>query len=115
MKKPSYDRYNQYRLMWVIVLFDLPTNTKFETKAANKFRNRLLEDGFTMFQFSIYIRNCSSKENAAVHENRVKKAVPKNGKVGILTITDRQFGMMKIFHGRIPKAPPNSVRQLEFF
>lgn len=115
MNQPSYERYNQYRLMWVIVFYDLPTTAKYETKAANKFRKILLEDGFTMFQFSTYIRSCPSKQNAEVHENRVKKAIPKNGKVGIITITDRQFGQMKIFHGRMPKMPPSAVQQLEFF
>ncbi|RME41323.1 MAG: CRISPR-associated endonuclease Cas2, partial [Deltaproteobacteria bacterium] len=39
---------NQYRIMWVLVLFDLPTTSKKERKAYHTFRNHLLEDGFTM-------------------------------------------------------------------
>ena len=46
-----------------MVFFDLPTDTKKEQKAAMLFRQNLLKDGFTMFQFSIYIRHCGSKEN----------------------------------------------------
>ncbi len=108
-------RHNQYRIMWLFVFFDLPTNTKLEVKAANLFRKSLLRDGFTMFQFSIYLRHCPSRENAKVHEKRIKKALPRYGKVGILTVTDKQFGMMEIFHGRkeIPLPPP--VQQLELF
>ena len=49
--------------MWLMVFFDLPTDTKKEQKAAMLFRQNLLKDGFTMFQFSIYIRHCGSKEN----------------------------------------------------
>jgi CRISPR-associated protein Cas2 len=32
-----------YRLMWVMVLFDLPVMTKAERKAATKFRHFLLD------------------------------------------------------------------------
>ena len=55
--------------MWVLVLFDLPTETKKEKKAYADFRKNLQKDGFTMFQFSIYVRHCGSSENAAVHIN----------------------------------------------
>ena len=53
-------RLNQYRVMWVMVFFDLPTETKRERKAASQFRKNLIKDGFSMFQFSIYMRHCSS-------------------------------------------------------
>ena len=39
--------------MWILVFFDLPTDTKKERKAAAKFRKDIMGDGFTMFQFSI--------------------------------------------------------------
>ena len=66
------DRFSEYRVMWVLVLFDLPTETKKDRKVANDFRKKLQKDGFTMFQFSIYIRHCASVENANVHIKRVK-------------------------------------------
>ena len=50
-------RLNEYRIMWVLVLFDLPTETKKERKAYADFRKKMLKDGFTMFQFSIYLRH----------------------------------------------------------
>lgn len=92
-------RLNQYRIMWILVLFDLPTDTEKDRRAYTKFRNDLLKDGFTMFQFSIYIRHCMSKENAKVHIEKVKKLLPPKGHVGILMITDKQFEMMEIFYG----------------
>ena len=49
--------------MWILVLFDLPTETKKDKKAYALFRKQLICDGFTMFQFSIYIRHCPSREN----------------------------------------------------
>lgn len=66
------DRFNEYRIMWVMVFFDLPTDTKKERKNAALFRKRLIEDGFVMFQFSIYMRHCPSYENAQTHIRRVK-------------------------------------------
>lgn len=61
------DRFSEYRIMWVLVLFDLPTETKKDKKAYADFKKNLQRDGFTMFQFSIYVRHCASSENAEVH------------------------------------------------
>ena len=47
-------RLNAYRIMWTLVMYDLPTETKKERKAAAKFRKDLLRDGFNMFQFSMF-------------------------------------------------------------
>ena len=108
-------RYNQYRIMWVLVFFDLPTETKKERRAASQFRKQLLKDGFTMFQFSIYMRHCPSKENAEVHVKRVKQNLPKLGKVGILQITDKQFGMMELFLAQKITEIAQPTQQLELF
>ena len=109
------DRFSEYRIMWVLVLFDLPTETKKERKVASDFRKWLLNDGFTMFQFSIYLRHCASKENADVHIRRVKMHLPELGKVGILCITDKQFGNMEIFFGQKQETSNPVVQQLELF
>ncbi len=101
--------------MWVLVFFDLPTDTQKERKVASKFRKEIMKDGFTMFQFSIYVRHCSSSENTEVHIKRVKKLLPELGHVGILTITDKQFGMMEIFYGQRLADRPNTPQQLEMF
>ena len=111
----SSNRFNAYRIMWVLVFFDLPTETKRARKAANQFRKRLIKDGFSMFQFSIYLRNCPSRENANVHVRRVKNALPKYGKVGILSITDKQFGNMELFHSKKQTELPSTPQQLELF
>ncbi|UMB52712.1 CRISPR-associated endonuclease Cas2 [Lutibacter sp. A64] len=110
-----FSRYNQYRIMWVLVFFDLPTETKKERRAASLFRKQLLNDGFTMFQFSIYMRHCPSRENADVHTKRVKRNLPKLGKVGILQITDKQFGMMELFLAQKITEIEQPTQQLELF
>lgn len=109
------DRLNQYRVMWVLVLFDLPTETKKDRKVYADFRKNLQKDGFTMFQFSIYLRHCMSMENANVHIKRVKKFLPEKGYVGIICITDKQFGMMELFYGKTAEAKKTEGQQLELF
>ena len=111
----NYSRFNQYRSMWVLVFFDLPTETRLERKAAAGFRKKLLNDGFAMFQFSIYMRFCASRENATVHIKRTQNALPKKGKVGIMQITDKQFGMIELFHGQKEVAPEVPSQQLVLF
>jgi len=108
-------RFNEYRILWIIVLFDLPTETKKDRKLYAKFRKDIMADGFAMFQFSIYLRHCSSRENADVHIKRVKKFLPPQGHVGILTITDKQFGMMELFYGKDQQDLPATPQQLELF
>jgi CRISPR-associated protein Cas2 len=108
-------RLNAYRIMWVLVLFDLPTETKKERKAYAAFRKKLLNDGFQMFQFSIYMRHCPSRENADVHIKRVKTFLPEKGHVGIFQFTDKQFGMVELFYGKKAQETTPPVQQLAMF
>jgi len=101
--------------MWVLVFFDLPTETKKDRKYYARFRKDILADGFQMFQFSMYIRHCSSRENADVHIKRVKAILPPKGHVGLMCVTDKQFGMMEIFRGKEPIGTPGTAQQLELF
>jgi CRISPR-associated protein Cas2 len=115
MNDDRFSRLNQYRSMWVLVFFDLPTETSLERKAAARFRKNLLDDGFAMFQFSIYMRFCASRENAEVHIRRTKNRLPKKGKVGIMQITDKQFGMIELFIGQKEVEAEAPSQQLELF
>jgi len=109
------ERLNQYRIMWVMVSFDLPTDTKKERKEASIFRKKLQKDGFSMFQFSIYMRHCASRENAQVHIRRVKLFLPPHGHVCIYTLTDKQFGEIEIFYNANTKEKELAPQQLELF
>lgn len=103
------------RTLWVFVMFDLPTTTPAHIKAYTKYRKELLKDGFVMMQYSIYYRHCASTELAEVHINRMQEGIPSEGEVRFLTITDKQFGKMKIVRGKRRVDPPRSPAQLEFF
>lgn len=104
-----------YRMMWLYVMFDLPVLTQAERKAATKFRNFLVDEGFEMAQFSVYLRFAESKDAAETFVRRVHAALPKKGKVHIVTITDKQYGNAKIFTGRKREHQSGNPAQLMLF
>jgi len=106
---------NAYRAMWLFVLFDLPTSTEEARKSYARFRKGLLKAGFDMMQYSVYTRHCASRENAEVHIKRVKGALPGEGMVSIISVTDKQFGDIQTFWGKKRKKAPPPPRQLEMF
>ena len=101
--------------MWLFVFFDLPTESEKDWKNYTKFRKGLIKDGFTMMQYSVYIRHCASKESSKVHNKRVDQIMPPKGNVSILEITDKQYGEIKTFWGSesVPVKP--APQQLEMF
>lgn len=104
-----------YRCMWIIVFFDLPTDTKKARRQYTDFRNDLLEDGFTMMQFSVYFRHCASKENTEVHLKRIRLSVPPDGEVRVMQMTDKQFERMEVFFGKRRTRTERAPAQLEMF
>lgn len=107
-------RLNAYHIMWVFVFFDLPTETKKNRKDAARFRKDLEKDGFSMMQFSVYVRHCPSKENMDVHIKRVQLFMPPAGQVSIMSITDKQYGNILNFQGKTQHSLQTG-RQLELF
>ena len=104
-----------YRIMWLFVMFDLPVGTKKERKQATGFRNFLLDLGFEMSQFSVYLKYCASTEKAEAATDQVRKWLPVGGKVDILMITDKQFANMKRFYTRKRRKNALKPDQLHLF
>ena len=101
-------RMSGYRIMWMLVMFDLPVVEKKQRKEATRFRNSLLDLGFDMVQFSVYMRCCVSRERADAVTRKVRQAMPSGGKVTILFITDKQYAGMLNFRARERKEPPDN-------
>jgi len=80
-----------YRIMWILVMFDLPTDTKPQRKEATAFRNFLLDEGFERSQFSVYARFVSGKDAFATRVRRIERSLPTLGDIQILNFTDRQY------------------------
>ena len=104
-----------YRLMWMTVMFDLPVVEKAERKAATDFRNTLLDMGFEMSQFSVYMRFCTSIAQVETYCKRVENALPKGGKVNILQFTDKQYERIVSFHGKAKQPTNKTPDQFDLF
>lgn len=89
-----------YRIMWMVLMFDLPVTTKPQRRAATTFRQWLLDEGWEMSQFSVYLRWCGGKEQAQARLRAVGRKVPGEGKVHVLLVTDKQFETMTVFRGK---------------
>ncbi|MBI3713192.1 MAG: CRISPR-associated endonuclease Cas2 [Burkholderiales bacterium] len=104
-----------YRIMWMIVMFDLPVIEKKERKAATDFRNALLDMGFEMSQFSVYMRFCTSQGQIDTYCRKVEKDLPSGGKVNILQFTDKQYERIITFQGQTKQAPNKTPDQFNLF
>lgn len=104
-----------YRIMWLVVLFDLPVGTKKERKAATRFRQKLLDLGFEMTQYSVYLRFCAGKEQAESYERKIEQAMPGAGKVHVMAITDKQYENIRTYRGRNREQSPKNPEQYALF
>lgn len=104
-----------YRLMWMVVMFDLPVVEKAERRAATGFRNALLDLGFEMSQFSVYMRFCTSPAQVDTYCRRVEEALPAGGKVNILQFTDKQYERILSYSGRAKQPAQKVPDQFDLF
>jgi CRISPR-associated protein Cas2 len=104
-----------YQHMWIMVLFDLPTVTKTERKAYTDFRNFLLDQSFSMAQYSVYIRHTTGRAQIAPIVRKIAAAVPIEGRVDILQFTDRQYSDIVSLRGRKGRESRENPVQLVMF
>lgn len=104
-----------YRLMWMLVMFDLPVVEKEERRAATEFRHALLDMGFEMSQFSVYLRFCTSATQVETYCKRIERALPVGGRVNILQFTDKQYERIVSFQGKTKQPPKKAPDQFDLF
>ncbi len=104
-----------YRIMWMIVFFDLPVVDPVERKQASKFRLFLKDLGFEMAQFSVYIRHTPGKDAVEAYRRKIESALPSQGKVDILQFTDKQYENIVSFRGTKRDSPNQNPEQLLLF
>ena len=104
-----------YRLMWIFVMFDLPVATKAEARAATKFREFLLDEGFEKSQFSVYARFCNGKEQFEAYMRRIEAHLPSTGEIHVLSFTDRQYENIVRFSGQSRRRSKKNPEQLALF
>lgn len=77
----------------------MPTETKDQRKEAASFRKFLLNEGFMMLQYSIYVRFCTNFTMLNKYIVHIKKYDPKYGNIRTLVVTENQFNSMEIISG----------------
>ena len=101
--------------MWILVMFDLPVVEARERKKATRFRNFLLDHGFEMAQYSVYLRSCSGKEEFKTHVRRIEKNQPRTGSIHIMGFTDKQYENSIRFRGEVKTSKQKNPDQLTLF
>lgn len=106
---------SKYKIMWMMVLFDLPVTQDGEAKKASVFRKTLLDLGFEMSQFSVYLRFFADRLKADPYIKKIQDKIPPNGKVSILFFTDKQIGDVININNKQIQEPKNKPEQLCLF
>ncbi|HAF07881.1 MAG: CRISPR-associated endonuclease Cas2 [bacterium] len=106
---------NRYHSMWLLALFDLPTETKEDRRNYREFRNSLLKEGFEQLQYSVYARYVGDEKRAETFKKKIRNVVPPKGEVRIISLTDIQFGKMEIYYQNSKRKPEEKLDQLLLF
>lgn len=96
----------KFKMGWLMVAFDLPVGTKEQRKRATDFRNFLVDDGYSMMQWSVYVRPCVSYARQETHLSRVKAHIPEEGSVRAIFITRAQWEKSWVIHGKPAREVP---------
>lgn len=82
---------SDYRIMRILLFFDLPFDDAVAVKRYTRFRKLLIQSGYQMLQYSVYCKICPNKDTVKWHLDYLKKHLPQDGSVMVLTITEKQY------------------------
>jgi CRISPR-associated protein Cas2 len=100
----------KFKMGWLMVAFDLPVISKEQRKRATDFRKFLMDDGYSMMQWSVYVRPCVSAARQETHLARVKAHIPEEGSVRAIFITRAQWEKSWVIHGKPAiEVPPEEM------
>lgn len=106
---------SEYSAVWLLAMFDLPVKEKRDRLEYRRFHDLLLSEGFLRLQLSVYARYFQSEEASEARRRRLQLALPPDGQVRLLLVTDRQFAKMEVFHGKRRARPEREPEQLSLF
>lgn len=98
------------RGMWNLVMFDLPVKTRVQRGHAARFRRLLIELGWQMAQYSVYVRYVPTGMSVAPEVQQLRLNLPPQGLVQVTAITDRQWSKSIRFVNTAPteaEEPPD--------
>jgi CRISPR-associated protein Cas2 len=101
--------------VWNLVMFDLPVKKKSQQRAANAFRNMLLDLGYERVQLSVYVRYLPLPSAGAPAISKIKRNLPLGGAVRIINVSDHQWASAFRFANHEAEAPESAPQQLTIF
>lgn len=105
----------EVRYLRLIVFFDLPTKTKKDKKNYMDFRKLLINNGFFMIQYSVYVRICKGQDSIETYSRIIGNNIPPRGSVRMLIVTNNQYERMIIFLGTKKNEENIGEKQLLLF
>ena len=89
-----------YRIMRLIIFFDLPMVASKDLAQYRIFRRFLIKNGFIMMQQSVYSRLVLNNGSSNLLKRHIANNLPKNGLVQMLEITEKQFAGIEYLVGK---------------
>lgn len=114
MRRTAPDR-SKYKAMWLFAVYDLPVKTRQDRREYSRFHKALLDQGFSMLQFSVYARYCSGDERSRSYRKHIRAILPPGGEVRVLALTDHQFAGMEVYRAKTKVGGEKRPEQLLLF
>lgn len=85
--------------MWLLLMFDLPVRTKRQRREATRYRNNLLDLGFSQVQLSVYCKYLLNATGVRTLLPTLRLNIPEGGAVRIVRLTDTQWSSAYRYYG----------------
>ncbi len=92
--------------MWLVASFDLPVGIPSQVREAARFRKRLLAEGFSMLQKSVYLRWEATNASAEATTRRLFSLCPHEGDLVVLRLPEANMRASGFLHDGSPASPP---------
>lgn len=89
--------------MWVYVVMNFSKRTKLGRERQKLFCREIAKDGFRRLYDSLYVRYCSTIENAQMHKKRIMEKIMEKCQISIMFVDDRHNGQSYHYFGRSQK------------
>lgn len=101
--------------MRILLLFDLPSVESYEKKEYRVFKQALAKNGYTMIQFSVYMKPMNGQIKIDNEIKKLSKYIPDSGNIRLLQMTEKQYQEMHIILGckKINEIYNNSERYVK--
>lgn len=80
-----------FRIMRLIIMFDLPTETSNDRRNYRRFRKFLIENGYCMMQYSVYSKIILNRSALNLQKKKLHEHAPPRGYVDLLVVTEKQY------------------------